>query len=245
MASMWVAVTLLLLPVLGLVLGTSVTDLVQAARLASTWQALGLSLGTSLVAMVGVVAVGTPLAWQLSRRPSRVLLTAVELPIVLPPAVLGVALLETFGRMGWFGPALDAVGMHIPFTTAAVVIAQLCVAAPLYVLTATAAFSAARDDHLLVARTLGASPLRAWFTVAVPVAAPGLASAFALSWARALAEFGATLLFAGNLPGRTQTLPLAIYRALEHDIAQARALSVGMLVVAALMLLGESTYRIV
>ena len=236
-----VAIGVLLLPIVGLVLGTGPGELLAAAGEPSTWQALGVSLGTSAVAMVAVVAMGLPAAWHLSRSPSEtqsVWLTAAELPIVLPPAVLGVALLETFGRSGWLGPGLGAVGIHIPFTAAAVVLAQVLVAGPLFLLTATTAFTAVRDDHLLVARTLGASPVRAWVSVALPIAAPGLASAMGLAWARALAEFGATLLFAGNLPGTTQTLPLAIYGALERDVGQARALSVGMLGIAVIVLVG-------
>lgn len=237
----WLLLVLLALPVAGLVLGTDLAELVATLRLPATHQALWLSLRTTAVALAIVIALGTPLAWQLSRRRARwhgPALTLVELPVVLPPAVLGVALLETFGRMGWLGPALDHVGVQLPFSTAGVVLAQVMVAAPLYVLTATAAFRAVPDDLLLVARTLGAGRARAWSVVALPLAAPGLLSGAALAWARALGEFGATLLFAGSLPGRTQTLPLAIYAALEHDMAQARALSVLLVVVAVSLLLG-------
>lgn len=231
----------LVLPVLGLVAGTAPGELLDALSLPSTRTALWLSLRTTALALALVVLLGTPLAWALSRgrrRRHRVALSLVELPVVLPPAVLGVALLETFGRSGWLGPALGAVGVQLPFTSAAVVLAQVIVGAPLYVLTATAAFRAVDDDLLLVARTLGAGPARAWWTVAAPLAAPGLASAAALAWARALGEFGATLMFAGSLPGRTQTLPLAIYGALERDMAQARAISVLLVVVAVGLLLG-------
>ncbi len=232
---------LLALPVLGLVAETRPADVLAALTAPATRVALGLSLGTTLAALTLALLLGTPLAWALSRtsRPVRgAALTLVELPVVLPPAVLGVALLETFGRAGWLGPALAAVGVHLPFTTGAVVLAQLLVGAPLYVLAATAAFRAVDDDLLLVARTLGASPARAWWQVAVPAAAPGLLSGAALAWARALGEFGATLLFAGSLPGRTRTLPLAIYAALEQDMGQARAISVLLVGVAAALLLG-------
>lgn len=231
----------LLLPVLGLVARTSPAELVAAFALPSTRRAVALSLGTTLAALGVVVALGTPLAWTLSRGGRRwhaPALVAVEIPVVLPPAVLGVALLETFGRNGWLGPLLGALGVSLPFTTAAVVLAQIVVGAPLFVLTAVAAFRAVDDDMLLVARTLGATPARAWLTVALPVAAPGLLSAAALAWARALGEFGATLMFAGNLPGRTQTLPLAIYGALERDAAQARAISVLLVAIALTLLLG-------
>ncbi|MDP6933281.1 MAG: ABC transporter permease subunit, partial [Myxococcota bacterium] len=161
-----------------------------------------------------------------------------EIPIVLPPAVLGVAMLETFGRRGLLGPFLSSMGVNLPFSPAAVVLAQVLVAAPLYVLTAEAAFRAVSDDLLLVARTLGAGPLRAWSTVALPTAAMGLLSGAGLAWARALGEFGATLMFAGNLPGRTQTLTLAIFQALESDLAQARAISAILVGVAVALLLG-------
>lgn len=231
----------LVVPVLGLVAGTSPSEVLDALALSSTQRALMLSLWTTTVALAIVLLMGTPLAWALSRPPrpwhgpARV---AVELPVVLPPAVLGIALLETFGRAGWFGPALASVGITLPFTSAAVVLAQVLVGGPLYVITASAAFRAVDGDLLLVARTLGAGPVRSWLRVALPMAAPGLLSAAGLAWARALGEFGATLLFAGNLPGRTQTLPLAIYGALERDMAQARAISVLLLGVALLLLLG-------
>lgn len=230
----------LALPVFGLLAGTGPTALVAALAAPGTGQALGLSLATTLVALGISVGLGTPLAWALSRARGRIrgaALTLVELPVVLPPAVLGVALLETFGRAGLLGPLLSGLGLQIPFTSAAVVLAQVLVGAPLYVLAATAAFRAVDDDLLLVARTLGAGPGRAWWTVAVPAALPGLVSGAALAWARALGEFGATLLFAGNLPGRTQTLPLAIYAAMERDLAQARAISVLLVAVAAGLLL--------
>ena len=220
---------LLLLPVVGLAAGIRPGPTLAALLLPSTLQALQLSLLTTALAMGPIVTLGTPLAWILSRarRPSRSLLTsAVELPVVLPPAVLGIALLETFGRQGLLGPALEGLGLGLPFTPAAVVLAQVVVGAPLYVLPAAAAFRAVDPDHLLVARTLGAGPARAWATVALPAALPGLVSGLGLAWARALGEFGATLLFAGNLPGTTQTLPLAIYGALERDLDQARAIAV-------------------
>ncbi len=235
----WTLLLLLLLPVLGLTVGSSPGEVIEALSLPSTRQALWLSVWTTTVALVVMLALGTPLAWWLSRhdnRRTRFALLVVELPVVLPPAVLGVALLETFGRMGLLGPGLSAFGISIPFTAAAVVIAQVLVGTPLYVLTATASFQAVEDDQLLVARTLGASPGRAWATVAFPAAAGGLISGAGLAWARALGEFGATLMFAGNLPGSTQTLTLAIYGALERDVAQARAISLLLVGVAVLLL---------
>ena len=236
----WLLVLLLLLPLSGLVVGTSPAGLWEALRLPSTGQALALSLRTTGVALALTVVLGTPLAWALSRSPARwhgPVQAAVELPVVLPPAVLGVALLETFGRTGWLGPMLEAAGVQLSFSSAGVVLAQLVVGAPLYVLTASAAFRVVGDDVLLVARTLGAGPVHAWWTVAAPAAAPGLLAGAALAWARGLGEFGATLMFAGNLPGTTQTLPLAIYGALERDMEQARAISVLLVAVAGGLLL--------
>ena len=232
---------LLVLPVAGLVGSTSPGDIWAAASSAGFRESLALSIRTSTAAMVAIALLGTPLAWLLSRRQGRVRrlgLTLVELPVVLPPAVLGVALLQTFGRAGTLGPALESVGVGLPFTEGAVVLAQILVGAPLHVLAAAAAFDAVDDDLLLVARTLGASPRRAWWTVALPAAAPGLASGAAMAWSRALGEFGATLMFAGNLPGTTQTLPLAIYSAMERDMTEARAVSVLLLGVAVSVLLG-------
>jgi molybdate transport system permease protein len=240
-AAGWLLLLLLVTPVAGLVAGSAPGELAAALALPSTLEALWLSLRTTALALGIALLLGTPLAWSLSRGRGawrRVALTAVELPVVLPPAVLGVALLETFGRAGWLGPLLAAAGVQLPFSTAAVVLAQLIAAAPLYVLTAAAAFRAVDDDLLLVARTLGAPPARAWLTVAAPAAAPGLISGAALAWARALGEFGATLMFAGSLPGRTRTLPLAIYGALEQDMAQARAISVLLVAVAVAVMFG-------
>ena len=158
-----------------------------------------------------IVLGGTPLAWLIARgrgRTWRVLETVTQLPVVLPPAVAGVALLLAFGRRGLLGPGLAVFGVGLPFSTAAVVLAQSFVAAPFYVQAAVAAFRRLDPDLVLVARTLGASWPRVFFTVALPLSWPALAGGAALSWARALGEFGATLMFAGNLTGRTQTLPL-------------------------------------
>jgi molybdate transport system permease protein len=181
------------------------------------------------------VTCGTPLAWLIARGPGRlwrVLETVIQLPIVLPPAVAGVALLLAFGRRGLLGPGLAAFGVGLPFSSAAVVLAQSFVAAPFYVQAAIAAFRRLDPDLVLVARTLGASRPRVFFTVAVPLSWPALAGGAALSWARALGEFGATLMFAGNLTGRTQTLPLTIYTALESDLQTAQSLSIILVAVA-------------
>jgi len=227
---------LLALPVTALLLSSSPTALLDGVQHPLFLPAVGLSLRTS-AASVGLIALlGTPLAWFLSRgrgAGARLLEVLVDLPIVVPPAVIGVALLTAFGRQGLLGPALGALGLSLPFTTGAVVLAQVVVSAPFYVAAATQAFRRVDPELLNVARTLGASPVRAVLTVAVPVAAPGLLAGLALAWARSLGEFGATLLFAGNLSGVTQTLPLAIYTALESDVQVAIALSLCLVVVAA------------
>ena len=143
---------------------------------------------------------------------------------MLPPAVVGVALLQLFGTSGALS-FLGEVGLEIAFTSRAVVLAQVIVSAPFFVQGAVNAFRKIEPDTLLVARTLGASPTRVFFRVTVPIALPGLVGAASLAWARALGEFGATLIFAGNLPGTTQTLPVAIYGALQSDLRSALVLS--------------------
>ena len=212
---------LLALPLLALVWSSSVADLQHGLAHPSFGPALGLSIRTTSITLGLIVILGTPLAWWLASSTSpaaRVVGVLVELPIVLPPAVVGVGLLRAFGRQGLLGPWLEGAGLAIPFTPAAVVLAQLVVASPFFVQAAAAAFRKVDRDTLLVARTLGASPSAAFLRVALPIAAPGLLVGASLAWARALGEFGATLLFAGNLVGRTQTLPLAIFAALESDV---------------------------
>lgn len=234
-------VALLALPVVALAL--SATPDAIAAGLDSPLfaPALWLSLRTTALSLLITVSCGTPLAWWLAtteRRAARVVELLVELPIVMPPAVIGIALLYAFGRQGLLGPALDGVGLRLPFTEAAVVVAQVVVAAPFFVQAAANAFREIDDDLLIVARTLGASPAGAIARVAIPVALPGLAVGASLAWARALGEFGATLLFAGNLGGRTQTMPLAIFSALERDVRVALVFALVLAAVAAVLLLG-------
>jgi molybdate transport system permease protein len=204
------------------------------------WPALRLSLVTTTASLALVIVFGTPLAWTLARtrgRLARACETIVQLPIVIPPAVAGVALLLAFGRRGLFAGVLYPNGVSLPFTTAAVVMAEVFVSAPFFVQAATSAFRRIDPNLIVVARTFGATPLRVFSRIALPLAAPGLVAGAALSWARALGEFGATLMFAGNLQGRTQTLPLAIYTALEVDLRAAQALSVLLVVVAFALLI--------
>lgn len=232
---------LLVVPVVALFLASSPADIAAGVRHPLFLPALWLSARTTLVSLALVVLTGLPLAWWLAAAPGRgkrVVELLVDLPVVLPPAVVGIALLETFGRSGLFGGALELLGVQVPFTTLAVVLAQVVVSAPFFIQSAAAAFRRVDRDLLIVARTLGKSPAGAFFDVAVPVALPGLIAGAALSWARSIGEFGATLLFAGNLPGRTQTIPLAIYTALESDVRAALALSLVLAAVAVLLLFG-------
>jgi len=232
---------LFVLPLAALLLGTSPSELVDGLSAPFVGAAIRLSAQTTAAALALAVALGTPLAWTLSQaqgRWARVLEAALQLPVVLPPAVAGVALLLAFGRRGLVASMVGPEAGTFSFTTAAVVLAQVFVAAPLFVQSATAAFRALDPEVTLAARTLGAGPFRLLLGVAVPMAAPSLAAGAALCWARALGEFGATLLFAGNLEGRTQTLPLAVYAAMERDLSAARALAVVLIVVALLLLLG-------
>jgi molybdate transport system permease protein len=226
---------LVTLPLAGLLFTASPRELLRGFGDPLVWPAVRVTLVTTTASLVLVVMGGTPLAWVIARRRARVwrvLETVVEMPVVLPPAVAGVALLLAFGRRGLLGPELEALGIGLPFTRAAVVLAQSFVAAPFYVQAAILAFRRLDPDVVLVARTLGASWPRVFFTVALPLSAAALAGGAALAWARALGEFGATLMFAGNLTGRTQTLPLAIYTALESDLRTAQSLSIVLVAVA-------------
>jgi molybdate transport system permease protein len=177
-------------------------------------RALGVSLRTSLIAVLLIVGFGTPAAYILGTRPIRgssALTAILELPLVLPPAVAGIALFAAFGRFGLMGGALRAFGVQLPFTQAAVVMALTYVSLPFYTRQAVAAFASMDHQLLGASRTLGAGRTRTFFRVALPLARQGLAAGAALAWARALGEFGATILFAGSLEGKTQTLTLAIY----------------------------------
>jgi molybdate transport system permease protein len=222
------ALAFLLLPLFALCVTATPAELLGGLRNPLVAPALGLSVATSGASLALTVLLGTPLAFALSRRGGRVvaaLESLLQLPVVIPPAVAGVALLLAFGRHGLIGRFLPD-GAALAFTTTAVVIAQLFVSAPLYVQAALAAFRRVDEELLLCARSLGASREQALWYVALPLAAPGLLGGAAIAFARALGEFGATLLFAGSLPGRTQTLPLAIYAALESDVRAAQALSI-------------------
>lgn len=232
-------VGLYLLPLAALVLSVTGGDISRAVAHPALAPALALSLRTSAVAMAATVAAGLPLALYLARsrgRVARLLLALLDLPIVLPPAVVGVALLAAFGRGGWLGAWLSSLGIHVPFTALAVVLAQVVVASPFFVKAAVSAIRSVPNDLVDVARTLGASRTAATVQIVLPLAAGGLATGLGLAWARALGEFGATLIFAGNLPGTTQTLPLAIYTVLEGDLSLAIAFSLAAALTAVVLL---------
>lgn len=219
--------------------------LLERLRSAATLRALALSLRTSGIALCASVALGLPLAYWLSRargRLARLIETLMQLPVVVPPAVAGVGLLLVFGRSGLLGGTLGALGVTIPFTWVAVVLAQIFTGAPFFVVAAKQAFDAVDDDLTSVARTLGSTSGDAFVRVTLPLAFSGLLSGAALCWARSLGEFGATIVFAGNYPGRTQTLPLAIYTALDSSLDLAVAMSALLLAVAFALLL---TVRVV
>lgn len=202
--------------------------------------ALSLSLVTTAATLVLILLLGTPLAYALARRGfpcKRLLDTLIDLPMVLPPAVAGVALLMAFGRRGLIGPWLSSLGIELAFTTAAVVLAQSFVAAPFYVRAARAGFLAVDPTLEGVARTLGESPFGVFRRVTVPLAMPALLGGAVMAWARALGEFGATIMFAGNFIGRTQTMPLAVYQAMESDLNVSLTLSTIMIVASFAVLL--------
>lgn len=201
--------------------------------------ALRLSLFTSVISMAVVVLLGTPFAYLLARSDRlwvRVVDSLVELPLVLPPVVAGVAMLMAFGRNGLIGSGLESIGLHISFTTTAVVFAQIFVASPFFVRSAKLGFQSVAKDYEDVAQTLGVSPLRTFFRITLPLAAPAMFTGLGVAWARALSEFGATMMFAGNLTGETQTMPLAIMSAMETSLDGALALSVMLLAGSVLLL---------
>lgn len=239
-APAWLAVAFLAIPLIALLTRVDwpnfFTDLTSPTALA----ALKLSTITTSVTLLTVLAIGTPLAWMLARSTGRwvALVRALMIvPLVLPPVVGGVALLAAYGRLGLLGQPLDlALGMTIPFTTVAVVMAEVFVALPFYVITVEGSMRSLDQRYDQIAATLGASPRRIFTRVAIPMVAPGVAAGAALAWARALGEFGATITFAGNFPGRTQTVPLGVFTLLEQDPDAAVALSVLMLLICVVVL---------
>ncbi len=226
--------TLLGLPMLSMCIRVPLDDFLSRLTSPAVTDALWLSLITSVSAAVVIVLLGLPVAYLLATKdfPGRRLLEVViDLPMVLPPTVAGVGLLLAFGRAGLAGGALSALGITIPFSTLGVVMAQTFMAAPFFVNAARSGFEAVEPRYLQAAATLRASPATAFLRVVLPLSLPSLTAGAVMSWARALGEFGATITFAGNLPGSTQTMPLAVYVALQSDLETAITLSVILLVV--------------
>lgn len=222
------AVAFLLLPLAGLASRVPWRDLAGTLASPEAVAALRLSLAASLAAAAVSVLLGLPLAWVLARvefRGKALVRALTLLPMVLPPVVGGVALLTAFGRRGLLGPALSALGIRLPFTTAGTVVAGSFVAMPFLVLTVEAGLRSMDRRYELVAASLRAGPWLRFRRVTLPLVAPSLRAGAVLAWARALGEFGATITFAGNLRGRTQTVPLAVYLELQTRPEAAIALS--------------------
>ncbi len=236
-----VGVAFLVVPLAAMILMAPWGDLPRLLASAAVGQALQLSMITATVSAALCLLLGVPLGWVLSRSQTpiiRVLRALVTVPLVLPPVVGGVALLLAYGRTGLVGQRLyEATGLQIPFTTVAVILAQTFVALPFMIVTVEGALRARHGDLEEAAVTLGASRLTCFRTVTLPLIAPSIAAGTVLSWARALGEFGATVTFAGNLPGVTQTMPSAVYRAFEGDPPTAVALSLVLLAVSVAVLL--------
>ena len=241
-ATLVVAVVLafVLLPIVALITYQPIGHLLDQFGTAAATDAIWVSVKTNLIAFAITIGLGTPFAYIVARRrfPGRgIVTTLVELPLVMPPAVAGLALLVAFGRLGLLGHTLSVLGVDLGFTPAAVVIAILFVASPFYLRGAIAAFAAVDPALTDVAATLGAGPVRRMLRVAGPVAAGGLGAAAAVSFARGVGEFGATILFAGSLQGSTQTLPLAVYSLFDANLDQAIAIGVLLILVSAAILL--------
>lgn len=234
-----VALAFLLLPIVAIFVHTSPGHLVDQLSNPVVRDAFVVSIKTSVVAQVLILLLGTPTAYLLATRrfPGHAAaVTLVELPLVLPPAVAGVGLLVAFGHSGLLGSSLDVIGVSLPFTQAAVTVAVAYVASPLYVRQAIAAFEAIDPNMAAASRTLGAGPARTFFRVVLPLARGGLIAGLALSFARGLGEFGATIMFAGSLQHVTQTLPLAIYAEFDQDFDATLAMSGVLVLVSALLL---------
>lgn len=218
----------LTIPLLVVLVRAVEAGLIEQLSQPSVGQAIVLSIMTTAISVLLMALLGTPLAYWLARghvRGRAAIETLLDLPIVLPPAVAGIALLMTFGRRGLFGPLLAQLGISLPFTTIAVVMAQVFVAAPFFIRSAQAGFIGVPRVVEEVASDLGADGWRVFRRVTFPLAGPSLLSGVVLSGARALGEFGATILFAGNFIGRTQTMPLAIYQTMESNLEAALVLA--------------------
>jgi molybdate transport system permease protein len=239
-AALAVVLCFLGLPIVAIFVDTSPADLVSSLGEEGALEALRLSLECTAIAVAIIVLVGTPAAYLLATRRFRgraALITLVELPLVLPPAVAGIGLLASLGPSGILGGLVQDAGLQLVLTTAGVIVALTFVAAPFYLRQAQAAFEALDRTWLDASRTLGAGEARTFVRIAIPTAGPGLIAGLALAWGRALGEFGATLMFAGSFRGVTQTVPLAIYERFSTDFSGALALSAVLVVISAALLL--------
>ena len=235
-----VVLAFLLLPIVALFTYQPVHELLNGFGARVATDAILVSLKTNAIAFALMVAFGTPFAYIIGRARflgRSVVITIVELPLVMPPAVAGLALLVAFGRFGLLGHTLSVLGIDLAFSQAAVVIAILFVASPFYLRGAIAAFGAVDSTLLDVAGTLGAGPVRRMLRVAIPIAGGGLGAGAAIAFARGVGEFGATILFAGSFQGTTQTLPLAVYSLFDANLDQAIAIGVLLIIVSAAILL--------
>ena len=235
-----ILLALFAVPLAALVLRSINSDFFNNAFSEQAFKALRLSLVTSSITTIIAAGFGTPLAYVLARwkfKHKSWLELILDLPIVLPPSVAGLALLIAFGRKGLFGSALNILGVSLPFTTAAVVLAQTFVAAPLYVKSARIGFAQIDVQLEESAHVEGANQWQLFYNVMIPLAGRTLASGAILTWTRALGEFGATILFAGNLEGVTQTMPMAIYLGFERNIGVALTLSVVLIFVSVILLI--------
>ncbi len=245
LSGMWRVLSLpmlvfLSIPIVALFLRTSPASLVENLQDPDVIRAIGLSLVTTLISTMIIILAGTPLAYAHARgqfRFSRLVDTLIDLPLVLPPAVAGVALLMAFGRRGILGGLLSDLGIHIAFTPLAVILAQVFVAAPFYIKSATLGFSNIDLELEQSAALDGASSPQVFRFLTIPLSWSALLGGSVMSWARALGEFGATIIFAGNFPGRTQTMPLAIYIGFELDLNIALTLSVILILLSFLALI--------
>jgi len=232
---------LIVIPPFALLIRTSPGTLLRYLGTSAVVQAIWLSLWTSAISLLVTVVFGTPLAYLLGRGKffgKGVLEVLIDWPIVLPPAVAGIALLMMLGRRGLIGSWLARAGIEIPFTPIAVIIAQTFVSCPYYIKAASVGFSSISQGILDAAALDGASPIQRFWNVTIPLAFRGLMVGGALTWSRALGEFGATIIFAGNYPGRTQTMPLAVYIGFEIDIHQALTLAAILLIISFGLLIG-------
>ena len=235
-----VALSFLLLPILAIFLQIPLGRLLDGMTSPAAVDALVVTVKTTLVANALILAFGTPAAYVIASRSFRaraLLVTAVELPLVLPPAVAGIGLLAAFSSIGLLGGAIEFLGLEIAFTQVAVVMAVIFVASPFYLRAAISAFEAVDASLTGAARTLGAGPARTFFRVALPLAAGGLGGGWALAFARGIGEFGATIMFAGSLQGVTQTLSLAVYEQFDVSFDVALAIGAELVVVSAAVLL--------